>query len=79
MGLQHDYDAYFCVVNLHALTVAQDPEVLRARTLATAAQYLALGVDPAKATVFVQSHVPRTPNSRGSWGGVSPDSARPLG
>ncbi|MCV7355633.1 tryptophan--tRNA ligase [Mycolicibacterium fluoranthenivorans] len=58
VGLQHDYDAYFCVVNLHALTVAQDPEVLRARTLATAAQYLALGVDPAKATVFVQSHVP---------------------
>jgi tryptophanyl-tRNA synthetase len=45
-------------VNLHAITVAQDPEVLRTRTLATAAQYLALGVDPAKATVFVQSHVP---------------------
>ncbi|MGJ6125949.1 tryptophan--tRNA ligase [Mycolicibacterium sp. Y3] len=58
VSLQHDYDAYFCVVNLHALTVAQDPEVLRTRTLATAAQYLALGVDPAKATVFVQSHVP---------------------
>ncbi|SCX13759.1 tryptophan--tRNA ligase [Mycolicibacterium fluoranthenivorans] len=58
VSLQHDYDAYFCVVNLHAITVAQDPEVLRTRTLATAAQYLALGVDPAKATVFVQSHVP---------------------
>ena len=58
VSLQHDYDAYFCVVDLHAITVAQDPDVLRKRTLATAAQYLALGVDPAKATVFVQSHVP---------------------
>ena len=58
VSLQHDYDAYFCVVDLHAITVAQEPDVLRKRTLATAAQYLALGVDPAKATVFVQSHVP---------------------
>ncbi|MBX9918391.1 MAG: tryptophan--tRNA ligase [Mycolicibacterium frederiksbergense] len=58
VSLQSDYDAYFCVVDLHAITVPQDPEVLRKRTLVTAAQYLALGVDPAKATVFVQSHVP---------------------
>ncbi|MGK2869646.1 MAG: tryptophan--tRNA ligase, partial [Mycobacterium sp.] len=58
VSLQKDYDAYFCVVDLHAITVAQDPEVLRKRTLVTAAQYLALGVDPAQATVFVQSHVP---------------------
>ena len=58
VSLQHDYDAYFCVVDLHAITVAQEPDVLRKRTLATAAQYLALGVDPAQATVFVQSHVP---------------------
>ncbi|MDX1874163.1 tryptophan--tRNA ligase [Mycolicibacterium sp. 120266] len=58
VSLQHDYDAYFCVVDLHAITVAQEPEVLRKRTLVTAAQYLALGVDPAKATVFVQSQVP---------------------
>ncbi|GAS99124.1 tryptophanyl-tRNA synthetase [Mycolicibacterium canariasense] len=58
VSLQHDYDAYFCVVDLHAITVAQEPEVLRQRTLVTAAQYLALGVDPAKATVFVQSQVP---------------------
>ena len=56
--LQDEYDAYFCVVDLHAITVAQDPKVLRRRTLVTAAQYLALGVDPARATVFVQSHVP---------------------
>lgn len=58
VSLQSDYDAYFCVVDLHAITVPQDPEVLRKRTLVTAAQFLALGVDPAKATVFVQSHVP---------------------
>lgn len=58
VSLQEDYDAFFCVVNMHAITVPQDPKVLRQRTLATAAQYLALGVDPSRATVFVQSHVP---------------------
>ena len=58
VGLQDDYDAYFCVVDLHAITIPQDPSMLRTRTLVTAAQYLALGIDPARATVFVQSHVP---------------------
>ena len=58
VGLQDEFDAYFCVVDLHAITVPQDPEVLRRRTLVTAAQYLALGIDPARSTVFVQSHVP---------------------
>jgi tryptophanyl-tRNA synthetase len=58
VGLQDDYDAFFCVVDLHAITLPQDPAVLRQRTLITAAQYLALGIDPARATVFVQSHVP---------------------
>ena len=58
VGLQDDYDAFFCVVDLHAITLPQDPAVLRRRTLITAAQYLALGIDPARATVFVQSHVP---------------------
>lgn len=53
-----DYDAFFCVVDLHAITVSQDPEALRRRTLITAAQYLALGIDPARATIFVQSQVP---------------------
>lgn len=53
-----DWDAFFCVVDLHAITIAQDPEALRRRTLITAAQYLALGIDPARSTVFVQSHVP---------------------
>jgi tryptophanyl-tRNA synthetase len=57
-ALQDDFDAYFCVVDLHAITIPQDPDTLRRRTLATAAQYLAMGVDPFKATIFVQSHVP---------------------
>jgi tryptophanyl-tRNA synthetase len=58
VGLQDDHDAYFCVVDLHAITIPQDPATLRHRTLVTAAQYLALGIDPARATIFVQSHVP---------------------
>ncbi len=58
IGLQDGYDAYFCVVDLHAITIAQNPDLLRRRTLVTAAQFLALGIDPARSTVFVQSHVP---------------------
>ncbi|MEO6795180.1 MAG: tryptophan--tRNA ligase, partial [Mycobacterium sp.] len=57
-GLQDDHEAFFCVVDLHAITVAQDPATLRRRTLVTAAQYLALGIDPARSAIFVQSHVP---------------------
>src|ERR1700732_1446752 len=56
--LQDDHDAFFCIVDLHAITVPQDPAVLRRRTLATAAQYLALGIDPGRSTIFGQSHVP---------------------
>jgi len=58
VALQDDYDAFYCVVDLHAITVPQDPATLRRRTLMTAAQYIALGVDPALSTIFVQSHVP---------------------
>ena len=58
VGMQDDYDAFFCVVDLHAITIPQDPEQLRRRTLVTAAQYLALGIDPSRSTIFVQSHVP---------------------
>src|SRR3979490_2806626 len=58
VGLQDEFDTFFCVGDLHAIAVAQDPEVLRRRTLVTAAQYLALGIDPARSTVFVQSHAP---------------------
>lgn len=57
--LQDDHDALFCVVDMHAITVpGWDPETLRRSTLVTAAQYLALGIDPARSAIFVQSHVP---------------------
>ena len=58
VSLQDTAEAFYCVVDLHAITVAQDPAVLRRRTLASAAQLLALGVDPSRSTLFVQSHVP---------------------
>ncbi|QIM15718.1 tryptophan--tRNA ligase [Leucobacter insecticola] len=56
--MQEDFDAFFCVVNLHAITVPQDPKELAERTRTTAAQYIAAGIDPAKSTLFVQSQVP---------------------
>ncbi len=56
--MQRDFDAFFCVVDQHALTINPEPADLRNRTRITAAQYLAGGVDPEVSTVFVQSHVP---------------------
>jgi tryptophanyl-tRNA synthetase len=58
---QGDSDALFCIVDLHAVTVPQDPETLRRRTLETAALYLATGIDPDVSTIFVQSHVHEHP------------------
>jgi tryptophanyl-tRNA synthetase len=58
VSMQDDHDAFYCVVDLHAITVEHDPQVLRRRTLVSAAQLLSLGVDPARSTLFVQSHVP---------------------
>jgi tryptophanyl-tRNA synthetase len=55
--LQTEYDAVFCVVDLHAITVPQDPAKLREATRRTAAQYIAAGIDPANSILFVQSHV----------------------
>lgn len=55
--LQDEFDAYYFVADLHALTVPTEPEVLRARTRATAAQFIAGGVDPERSAVFCQSHV----------------------
>ncbi len=57
-GLQDAYDAFFSVVDLHALTVPQDPEALRDKTRRTAAQYIAAGIEPTRSTLYVQSHVP---------------------
>jgi tryptophanyl-tRNA synthetase len=59
--MQESHDAIFCVVDLHAITVAQDPEQLREATRRTAAQYIAAGIDPAKSILFVQSHVAAHP------------------
>jgi len=56
--LQEDNDAFYCVVDLHALTVKTDPKVLQKRILLSAAQLIAIGVDPSKCTLFIQSHVP---------------------
>jgi tryptophanyl-tRNA synthetase len=58
IDLQHAHDAFYCVVDLHALTIQPDPETLRSKTLETAALLLAAGLDAAKCTLFVQSHVP---------------------
>ena len=55
--LQHDYESFFCVVNLHAITVPQDPKGLAERTRETARLYVALGIDPKISTIFVQSDV----------------------
>ena len=55
--MQETHDAYYCVVDLHALTVECDPELLRRRTRVAAAQLFAIGLDPEQCTVFVQSHV----------------------
>ncbi|HEU4963848.1 MAG TPA: tryptophan--tRNA ligase [Bacilli bacterium] len=57
VDLQNEADAMYCVVDLHAITVPQDPEELRKRSREIAQLYIACGVDPAKATVFIQSHV----------------------
>ena len=56
--LQETHDAFYCVVDQHAITVEQDPVVLARRTLLSFAQLLAIGLDPTRSTIFVQSHVP---------------------
>jgi tryptophanyl-tRNA synthetase len=56
-AMQDDYDAFFSVVDLHAITVPQDPSQLREKTRRTAAQYIAAGIEPSRSTLYVQSHV----------------------
>ena len=64
-------DAYFCIVDLHSITVGYDPEALRESTLSLAALLFATGLDPERSTVFVQSHNPD--HAEGAWllGGVA--------
>ena len=57
-ALQETHDAFFFLADLHAITVPQEPELLRANTRRTTAQYIAAGIDPSRSTLFVQSHVP---------------------
>ncbi len=59
VSLQDDYDSIFLVVDMHALTVKQNPAELRNRCLSYVAQYIACGIDPSKSTIVIQSHVPQ--------------------
>jgi tryptophanyl-tRNA synthetase len=63
--MQDDFHCIYCIVDLHAITVRQDPAALRKATLDTLALYLACGIDPEKSTIFVQSHVPE--HTQLSW------------
>ena len=58
VDIQHRYKCFFCVVDLHAITVPQDPKKLRENILNVAATYLAVGIDPNRCSIFVQSEVP---------------------
>ena len=63
--MQEEFDCIYCVVNMHAITVRQEPAVLRRRTLETYALLMACGIDPAKSILYVQSHVPE--HAQLSW------------
>lgn len=65
VNLQDEYETYFCIVDLHAITVKQEPKDLRAKTLEVLAIYVASGIDPEKNTIFIQSHVPA--HSEACW------------
>jgi tryptophanyl-tRNA synthetase len=65
VALQESHQAYYCVVDQHAITVEHDPVALRRRTRVTAAQFLAAGIDPARSVLFVQSQVPE--HAQLSW------------
>lgn len=56
--LQHEYESFFCIVNLHAITVPHDPKLLQEKTKELARIYLAVGIDPNVSTIFIQSDVP---------------------
>ncbi|MDT5088910.1 MAG: tryptophanyl-tRNA synthetase [Mycobacterium sp.] len=58
VALQDSHDAFYCVVDLHAITVSHEPDVLRRRTHESVAELLAMGLDPTRCTLFVQSHIP---------------------
>ena len=59
VALQNEYEAFYCIVNLHAITLPQDPRLLVAKTRDLARVYLAVGIDPNVSTIFIQSDVPQ--------------------
>ncbi|HJX93568.1 MAG TPA: tryptophan--tRNA ligase [Pyrinomonadaceae bacterium] len=59
VALQHEYESMYCIVNLHAITVQQDPKLLAAKTRDLARIYIAVGIDPQVSTIFIQSDVPQ--------------------
>ena len=65
VDLQRDHAPFFFIADLHAITVEQDPKALRERTLRAAAQLLAMGIDPERSAIFIQSQVPA--HAQGSW------------
>src|SRR3982751_2172043 len=58
VALQNEYEAFYCIVNLHAITLPQDPRLLIEKTRDLARMYLAVGIDPNVSTIFIQSDVP---------------------
>ncbi len=65
VALQEEYESFFCIVDLHAITIAQNPQILRQKTLDLARIYLAAGINPEKSCVFVQSDV--SPHAELAW------------
>lgn len=65
IGFQDEYECFYCIADLHAITVRQEPKLLRKRVLEILAIYIASGLDYTKSTLFVQSHVPA--HSEASW------------
>ena len=59
VALQDEYECLYCIVDMHAITVRQNPADLRRRALSQLAQYVACGLDPEKSVLFMQSHVPQ--------------------
>jgi tryptophanyl-tRNA synthetase len=57
VAMQESHDSFYCVVDLHAITVGHDPAVLRRRTYESVAELIAMGIDPARCTLFLQSHI----------------------
>ena len=75
VALQDDNEAFYCVVDLHAITVEfPAPEDMRRRTRVAAAQLLAIGIDPTRSTLFIQSHVPE--HTELAWVLEQPDRLR---